>query len=404
MPPQSSSPRRVSLEWASVWALAATIIIATVLVIPIVATPTVPTKAFALASGVLVTLAVWILARLSRGNIIFPPAVLLLALWLPTLAYALSAAFSGGPFAAALWGTALEGDTLGFVVTLSALGTLTALVVRRPVHYRAFLRASSLAFAAFVALSALIVLVGQFAPSLVAPSFSLIGSGKDLAVVLGLGIILILLAARFLELGSRAGRFLLTAGVVALVLLATLNIWLVWVLVALVALGLFVEAVMRRRAGTLSESDFDEVTTVTESAPVTEAPTGSRSFVMPLVVLAVSLFFLIGGNLGSALANGLHLGTLDVRPSWRSTLLVGSQVYSHAPLFGSGPGSFGTEWLKYRDASLNSTVFWNLDFPSGIGFIPTSAVTTGAVGVLAWLGLIGLFLFYGVRLLVMRAP
>ena len=52
MPPQSSSPRRVSLEWASVWALAATIIIATVLVIPIVATPTVPTKAFALASGV----------------------------------------------------------------------------------------------------------------------------------------------------------------------------------------------------------------------------------------------------------------------------------------------------------------------------------------------------------------
>src|SRR3989344_796547 len=253
MPPQSSSPRRVSLEWASVWALAATIIIATVLVIPIVATPTVPTKAFALASGVLVTLAVWILARLSRGNIIFPPAVLLLALWLPTLAYALSAAFSGGPFAAALWGTALEGDTLGFVVTLSALGTLTALVVRRPDHYRAFFRASSLAFAAFVALSALIVLVGQFAPSLVAPSFSLIGSGKDLAVVLGLGIILILLAARFLDLGS---------------------------------------------------------------GPVP----------------AVSPVCLNGGHLGSALATGLHLGPLDVRPSWRSTLLVGSQVYSHAPL------------------------------------------------------------------------
>src|SRR3989344_8713262 len=143
MPPQSPSTRRISLEWASVWVLAATIIISTVAIIPTVAFPLIPTKAFLLGVGVLATLAVWILARLSRGNIIFPPAMLLLALWLPTIAYALSAAFSGGPFAAALWGTALEGDTLGFVVTLSALGTLTALVVRRPDHYRAFFRASS---------------------------------------------------------------------------------------------------------------------------------------------------------------------------------------------------------------------------------------------------------------------
>lgn len=403
MPPQSPSPRRVSLEWASVWALAATIIIATVVVIPTVSFPFVPTKAFALAAGILVTLAVWILARLSRGNIILPPALLLLALWFPALAYALSGAFAGGPFVAAAWGTALENDTFGFMATLAALGTLAALVIRRPDHYRAFFRVLGLSMGIIVVFSALIILAGQFAPSLVAPSFSLVGSTKDLAIVLGLAVISILLAIRFLELGARAGRFLLVVGIIALALLAILNISLAWILVALVALGLFVEAMMTRRTGGSSaEGDFDEVMTVTESTP--DAPTGSRSFLTPLVVLAVSLFFLIGGNLGSALASGLGVNTIDVRPSWRSTLSVGQQVYSHSAIFGSGPGSFGGEWLKYRDASLNSTIFWNLDFPSGIGFIPTSAVTTGILGALAWVALTGLFFVFGIRMLIMRAP
>src|SRR5690348_10668334 len=117
MPPQSSAARRISLEWASVWALTATIIIATVLVIPTVAFPLLPTKASLLAAGAIITLAVWILARLSRGNIIFPPGWLLLAIWLPTVAYLLSATFARGPFSVTTWGTALENDTLGFVAT-----------------------------------------------------------------------------------------------------------------------------------------------------------------------------------------------------------------------------------------------------------------------------------------------
>src|SRR3989344_1439346 len=405
MPPQSTTTRRISLEWASVWVLAATIIISTVAIIPTVAFPLIPTKAFLLGVGVLATLAVWILARLSRGNIIFPPAMLLLALWLPTIAYALSAAFASGPFSTAAWGTALEEDSLGFMVVLSALGTLTALVVRRADHYHAFARVLGFALGAFVVLSGAIVLVGQFAPSLVNPALSLVGSSKDLAIVLGLGVIAILLAVRFLELGTRTGRFLLGVGVLALVLLAALNISLVWALVALVALGLFVEAVMTRQSAMRSsEDDFDDIATVTEHASVGDGHGGSRSFLMPLVVLAVSIFFLIGGTLGNALASTLHTGTIDVRPSWRSTIAVGKQVYKSSLVFGSGPGSFGSEWLKYRDASLNSTPFWNVDFSSGIGFIPTSLVTTGLVGALAWIGLIMILIVLGSRMLVLRAP
>lgn len=409
MPPQTpsvvTSGRRISLEHGTVLALAATIILALVIYIPSVAFPFVPTKSFVLAAGALVTLAAYILARLSRGNLILPPVTLVGALWLPTIAYILSAAFSGVGFSSATWGLALESDTLGFMLTLSALGTLTALAVRRPEHYSSFLKVGAWGGAAVVVLSLLVLVVGQFAPGVVSPSFSIVGSIKDLAAVLGLVVITSLVAARFLDLSPMKSRLMMGATILALLVLAALNISLVWVLVALVALALFVEAIMTRRSRVGADMDLEDTAVVTEAT--TEAPessTGSRSFVMPLIVLAVSLFFFLGGTLGSALATALHTNGIDVRPSWRSTLNVGEAVYSHSPIFGSGPTTFGTDWLKSRDASLNSTVFWNLDFTSGIGFIPTSAVTTGIVGALAWLAMIGLLLFLGVRMLIARAP
>jgi tetratricopeptide (TPR) repeat protein len=94
---------------------------------------------------------------------------------------------------------------------------------------------------------------------------------------------------------------------------------------------------------------------------------------------------------------------LSVSPSWQSTFSTARNVYATTPIFGSGPGTFGVDWLKYRDAALNSSVFWNVDFSSGIGFIPTSFVTTGLVGMLAWIVLFALLIVFGLRMLIMRA-
>jgi tetratricopeptide (TPR) repeat protein len=126
--------------------------------------------------------------------------------------------------------------------------------------------------------------------------------------------------------------------------------------------------------------------------------------VLPLVVLAISLFFLIGGTLGQALANSLNVNVLTVRPSWQSTLSVVQKAYTTTPVFGTGPNTFGIAWLQHRDTSLNSTVFWNTDFPAGVGFIPTSFVTTGILGVVAWIGFLVLFIVFGLRMLIQRAP
>jgi tetratricopeptide (TPR) repeat protein len=403
MPPQQSlTSQRRSLDTISIWALIATFVVALFAFIPSAAIPFVTTKTFLLAAGALITLAIYILARLSRGNVIFPPWILLGALWLPTIAYALSSTFSGVLFTNALWGSALEPDTLGFMLTAAVLGTLTALILRRSEHYRSFLNAAALVFCVAVVVELLVLIVGQVSPGTVSPSFSIIGSYDDLAFLLGLGVISTLITFRFLELSTRAHRVLMVGGVGALILLAVANSSLVWVLLALVSLGLFVESVMRRSPGA-SNADLDDLGGSTDSAPV-EAGEGNHSLVLPLAVLAISLFFLIGGTLGGALANALHVNVVSVRPSWQSTLSIAQKTYATAPVFGTGPSTFGIEWLKNRDASLNSTVFWNINFSSGIGFIPTSFVTTGILGVLAWLGLLALLLVFGLRTLIQRAP
>lgn len=404
MPPQQHAttlPRR-SIETVGTWAILATLVVAIFIFIPSSPVSFATTKTFLLATGALITLALYILARLSRGNIVLPPLTLVGVLWLPVVAYALSASFSGSLFANAFWGTALEPDTLGFMLIVAILGTMAALVLRRSEHYASFLRTSAFVLGVIAVLQILIVVIGQFKPESISPAFSIVGSFEDLASLLGLGVISILIAFRFLEISPTARRPLIGAGVLSLVLLAVANYSLAWILVALVSLGLFVEAVMQQGSKS-TDADLDDVTVVSESS-TESSEDGSHSIVVPLVVLVTSLFFLLGGTLGGALANAFHINTLNVRPSWQSTFSVAHSVYATNPVFGTGPGSFGVEWLKYRDASLNTTVFWNIDFSSGIGFIPTSFVTTGLVGAVAWLALLICLIVFGMRMLIMRAP
>lgn len=402
MPPQSSVVmQRRSLEVWSVWALIGTLVASIVIVTPFLSVALPATKTFLIAAGAIVTLILYIVARLSRGNIVFPPLMLVGALWLPALAYALSSAFSGAPFANALWGSAIESDTLGFMLAAAFLGTLTALILRTTEQYRTFLRASVATFVAVVLVETLIIVVGQFSPDTVSPSTSIVGSFQDLALFLGLGVIGSLITFRFIDLKQRARRILVATMVVSLVLLAVANVPFVWILLVLVSLGLFLEAVMMRKHSA-EEADLNDVAIMNESS--VDAEGGSRSIAVPLPVLAVAMFFLVGGTLSGALANALNINILSASPSWPSTLSLAQQTYATAPLFGTGPGSFGVEWLKYRDPALNSTVFWNTDFTSGIGFIPTSFVTTGLVGALAWLAFIALFVVFGLRTLIMRTP
>jgi tetratricopeptide (TPR) repeat protein len=397
---------RFSFDTASIWALTITALLAAVAFIPVATIPFLFTKVTIIAIGGLIALAFFILARLTRGNIIVPPVMLLGALWLVPIAYGLSTLFSGTPASIAFFGTELEPDTFGFMLILAAFASLTALVFRRVAHYGTFFKVAAISAAAIFLVQIGFVLVGHFAPNLVAPSANLIGSFVDFGMFVGLAVITGLLALRFLTVAKRTRTFIWVVVGVGLALLALVNSVLVWTLVALVGLGLFIEAIMSRRPSSV-DSDLDGVTMISEESTDTMNTGGhdASGLGAPLVVLIIALFFLIGsGTIGNSLTTAFKTNILDVRPSWQSTFAVGSHAYASQPIFGSGPGTFGTEWLKFRDRALNDTVFWNVDFTSGVGLIPTSFVTTGALGALAWLAFLGLFLFFGLRALLFRAP
>ncbi|HEV7121526.1 MAG TPA: hypothetical protein VGN56_01715, partial [Candidatus Paceibacterota bacterium] len=397
-------PRRFSFDTLAIWALTLTIAVAAIAFIPVATIPFLYTKVSIIAIGGLIALVLFVLARLTRGNIIVPPVTLIGAFWLVPLAYLLSMLFSGTGITQGAFGIELEPDTFGFMLILAAFATLIALVFRRTNHYRTFFSVSGVLLAVTLVAQVLFLIIGKLSPSTISPTANLIGSFTDLGMVVGLGLVSALLAMRFLTLSSKVRIATWIFGALALGILALVNSKLLWILVTLVALGLFIESIMKRR-GQPDEDDLDGVATL-EVNPGREHAMGESGALAPaLVTIIIALFFIIGGNtIGAALSNAFGTNFIDVHPSWQSTFAVGSHTYASSPLFGSGPGTFGEQWLKYRDRALNDTIFWNVDFNSGIGMIPTSFVTTGILGVLAWLAFIALFLFIGIRALLFRTP
>jgi tetratricopeptide (TPR) repeat protein len=402
--------KRFSFDSASIWVLTISVALAAIVFIPSTTIAFLYTKVAILALGGLIALAAYILARLTRGNIIVPPASLLGALWLVPLAYALSTLFSGAGISASFFGTELEPDTFGFMLLLAIFATLTALVFRRTSQYRTFFNVAAITFGIIVIAQIIFLILGKVMPNTVSASSNVVGSFVDFGMLVGLGVSLALLSIRFLTLSGWKRIAVWVGGAVGVVMLALVNSSLIWILVALVALGLFIEAILKRRVS-VDDSDLDGVATLSAEDEREESGMGERSGIdqnslaAPLVVLVIALFFIIGGTtIGSALTNAFGTSVLDVRPSWQSTFAVGSHTYASSPIFGSGPNTFGQQWLKFRDRSLNSTVFWNVNFTSGIGLIPTSFVTEGLLGALAWIAFILLFVILGLRALLFRTP
>lgn len=401
----AASVSRLSFDTASIWVLAVTGLLAAVAFIPAATIPFLYTKVSILAVGGLIALMLYILARLTRGNVIVPPVTLIGAMWLVPLAYLLSSLFSQAGLQTSFFGAQMEGDTLGFMLVLAILGTLVALAYRRVEHYKIFFKVAAIGYALVVLSQVVMVIIAKTSPGVVTGATNIVGSFTDLGMITGLGIAVSLIAVRFLTLSKKIKQGIYGAIGLGLLVLAIVNSTLIWSMVALVALGLFIEAIMNRRTS-VDDSDFEGVATIeAEAGEHEKRGQGERALVVALVTLLASVFFIMSsGTIGNALSAAANANFIDVRPSWQSTFDVGSHTYASSPILGTGPSTFGTQWLKFRDRALNETVFWNLDFTTGIGLIPTSFVTTGILGALAWVGMIGLFLWVGLRSLLFRAP
>lgn len=322
-----------------------------------------------------------ILYSLKRGSISIPLSFVIGAAWLLPLAY-LASALLGPSFMWSLVGSGLDGDTVFFAAMLALSVTVPFAVSDSKADVRMALTVL-VAVSGVVALFHLIRLVlGTDLTSfgvMTNPLFTPLGKWTDLAIFFGLMGGMALIALESFTLKGREWYAVLTTLVASVFFVTLVNFTPAWVALGLVALGVLIYKLVLEPK---EQSTFSIAATI----------------VFVLATVAV----LFAGSIGGSMSRAFGLEHVEARPAWTSTFAIAQGALASNPLTGAGPNLFATQWDLYRPLEVNQSIFWNADFTAGVGLIPTSIVTTGLIGTLAWLLLIGAFLFVGVRGLLSR--
>lgn len=341
-------------------------------------------KVLLLGVGVVIAGLFFIIVALRSQRLVVPRSIWTYSVLLLPFAYALATVFTSSNFSIFTNDAPVQ-DSFVFIALAAVFALLAALLAQTP--ERVLTLYGTLSAGGFIVLLYTVVRF-FFGPGVFAfgglfadPSLSLVGTLGQTAVFFGLLASLILIAFAVLELWGMLRTALYILFGLCIAYLLVVYVASVWVLVGIVALGTFVSGLIRGAR---------------------KGAAGRSLSIMSLATLGLTVVMLFGGSaISSTLAPYLYVQNVEVRPSWQSTLSVGTNVVSTHPFFGVGPGHFADAWSLYRPREVNQTPFWDTRFPFGQSFIATSLVTTGFVGAVAWaLFLIG-FLVLGVRLLIL---
>lgn len=122
-----------------------------------------------------------------------------------------------------------------------------------------------------------------------------------------------------------------------------------------------------------------------------------RWLALPMFFLVLSVFFVV---LSPQIS--LPSRSIEVYLNQQSTFNIALQTLKQNPVTGSGPGTFVYDFSKFKNADFNQGELWNLRFDSGASKFLTVLATTGILGIICFLALIGATLFFGVKFLMDR--
>ncbi|MDO8552593.1 MAG: tetratricopeptide repeat protein [bacterium] len=331
-------------------------------------------KMFLVGIAIIIVTIAWSAARIAEGSIQIPKTYLLAVAALLPISYVVSALVTGRWWSSFV-GTGVEQDTVLAILALYALLLAFAVVLSRGIRETIFAVRALLAGGAILVLLQLWKIAfpdySGFGGALPGAVSSVIGSWHDLAIFLGL--LLFFSIAFRNSLGGVASlwrRLLWWTAVGSAVLLVIINSPDVWLALAIMAAlyGAYLWFELRKSGDILKISVFRAL--------------------LPYIILAIvaSVLSYGGTAITTRLPARLQLSQLEVRPSWQGTYAVGKQALTSAREFivGSGPNTFTRTWSLYKPLSVNATQFWNTDFYSGVGLIPTSLLSVGILGLLSW--------------------
>lgn len=390
------------------WAITAITFLVPIFFLPIQSFSLEFEKYIFIAGSVLLALLAWLIFRFKDGLFVFPKSMLLAFGGSIVLAYLISAAFAPS-FWNSFSGLLYDRDTAVSALVFFVLMCLASVAIRT--RAQAFYLYGALFIAAFIV--GLFQIVHIFFPGAFNFGFfsgvngNMVGKWNDLGVFFGLIALLatIMLQRMAARKVLRAILWVLLA--LALVLLILVNFSLVWELLALLSLAFFwwnrVQAAGAASAGT---GMLAQAGTPGTSLPALALMSISLIFGASSLAAWVFPSFVASHpqiNIGGSIVDKLGLSQIEVRPSWTSTWHIITATLAKNLVLGAGPNRFSSAWALYKPSDVNTTIFWNTDFQSGFGLIPSFAVTTGLLGALAWFLFGVVFLFRAVKTLMLRA-
>lgn len=356
------------------------VILLPVFFLPSLNIPIEVSKNFLLVSGLTLSVVFWTMARFFDGQISFPRSKIMLAGALVVFFTLLSAIFSSN-YSVSFWGVAFDAGSFLFLFSGFLLFFMSSVFSKTKEGARMILLG--------LVFSSAILLIFQsfhiFFPNL--SSFgiladktnNILGSWNSLGIFAGFSCLLYLLVVEFLDISKVRKILLYILMLFSVFIVSSVNFSLVWCLLGIASLVVFVYKI------SLNFGDGDDL--------------NKKSFpVISLVIVLLSLFFFMSNQIiGNFIPEHFSLATTEVNPSVKSTIMVAKGVLSQDPIFGIGPNRFSEAWNLYKSSSINDTQFWNVDFGSGFGFLPTHLSTNGILSLVAWLVFILLFIFVGIK-------
>lgn len=345
----------------------------------------IPAKVFWVSIVLLVLLVVGSLAVLRRGTISLKLSTPLVAWWAIVLVTMVSAFFSPDTMFS-LVGYSFEVHSTVMLVILGLVITLMS-YFKGEKSWSLYLIMGMVGAILVLALHQVLRLI--FSAELLtfgvldSAADTFVGGWNDLAILLALAVGVLLVTLVQLSLPNHLRIAVLVSVVLMLAVLGVINFALLWFGLGFFSLSLLLFVLTKDRHSTTST-----------------APSMLALAAIGLVTL-MSLVFIVSGNaISTQISNVTNINYVEVRPSIGMTLDLTRQVLSEDLILGAGPNRFVNVWRSHRDQEINESVFWNVEFLSGNSYIFTWFITTGLLGIVAWVVFLLSFAYFGIKTLI----
>src|SRR3989344_3389758 len=345
--------------------------------LPLAVAPIASGKAILFFGGILLTAFFWIFSALAKGSVKIPKSALLVSLGAVVSVW-LASAFYSGNAGLSLLGKLYDLDT--FSVMLAAglalfFGSIIFQSEKRVFGFYFLLFCSSFVVFSFQLLY--LVFGINIIPFNIFPytTSNLIGGWNDFSIFFGFIGLVSLAFLEMVKLGKGSRFFLFVLLLMSFLAMVSANFFNNWVIFGVFSLLIFITALFKSR--------FKEQTKWL----------GAKNFLrVSLFALAAVVFFTLFRGTAGNINNILKTSSTEIRPSWSATLDITKKSLKDNVVLGTGPNTFVYNWLKFKPTAVNSTIFWNARFSSGFGYLPSTAATTGVLGIVAIIFFLAIFL------------